>query len=126
MVKILCVEDDAQLLSLYRRVLTDQGFEVLTANNGKAGKRLLKETPVDLVITDILMPDMDGLELIQLIRSQQAPPVVIAISGGGQWLSAPELLDTANRLGVRHTLLKPFSGSDLLAVVHRALTQDQG
>ncbi|MBF0296845.1 MAG: response regulator [Magnetococcales bacterium] len=124
MVKILCVEDDAQLLSLYRRVLTEHGFEVLTANNGKAGKRMLKETPVDLVITDILMPDMDGLELIQVMRTLPSPPVVIAISGGGQWLSAPELLDTAHRLGVRNTLLKPFSGTDLLAAVHKALTPE--
>lgn len=125
MTTILCVEDDPQLLSLYRRVLDGQGFTVLTADSGKAALKFLKTRPIDLVITDMLMPEMDGVELILQLISMQPRPLILAISGGGQYLLGTSLLHTANALGVQGTLLKPFTGEMLIAEVYKALGTTQ-
>ncbi|MEO5346406.1 MAG: response regulator [Magnetococcus sp. YQC-9] len=121
MTTILCVEDDAQQLNLYRRLLEEQGYAVLTAENGLTGLALLQSNRVDLVLTDIIMPDMDGVELICRILAMRPPPVIVAISGGGQYLTGLSLLKTVGLMGVRHTLLKPFTGKILLNAVWRAL-----
>ncbi|MBF0191002.1 MAG: response regulator [Magnetococcales bacterium] len=118
---ILCVEDDAQLLGLYSRMLQDQGFAVLTAHSGESGLEVLRIAQVDLLITDILMPDMDGVELIFHVLSLHPDLPILAISGGGQYLSGSSLLKTVSLMGVQGTLLKPFSQEALIATVFGVL-----
>ncbi|MBF0272955.1 MAG: response regulator [Magnetococcales bacterium] len=118
---ILCVEDDAQLLGLYSRMLQDQGFAVLTAHSGESGLEVLQIAQVDLLITDILMPDMDGVELIFHVLSLHPDLPIVAISGGGQYLSGSSLLKTVSLMGVQGTLLKPFSQETLIATVFGVL-----
>ncbi|MBF0341036.1 MAG: response regulator [Magnetococcales bacterium] len=125
MATILCVEDDPQLLALYQRVLEEQGFVVLTAREGRAAQRLLETLAVDLVITDILMPDTDGIELIGYLLSHPPPPLVIAVSGGGQYFDGNSLLRAVRTLGVENTLLKPFSGKHLVETVRQVLATGQ-
>lgn len=117
MALILCIDDDGQLLTYYRRVLEEQGNAVLTAGTGLEGLRVLRQQPVDLVITDILMPEMDGIELIRQLRSWANPPPIIALSGGGRQLGGKNLLAAASAYGVRATLHKPFLERDLLQAV---------
>lgn len=121
MTTILCVEDDSQLLSLFQRVLEDQGFRVLTARGGRSAQKLLETNRVDLVITDIIMPEMDGVELIVRILELQPVPRLIAVSGGGHYLDGKSLLHTIRILGVEHTLLKPFGAHHLLSMVREAM-----
>ncbi|MBF0614473.1 MAG: response regulator [Magnetococcales bacterium] len=121
MTTILCVEDDAQLLALYRRVLEGHGFKVLTAGSGQEGLKQLHSGPIDLVITDMLMPEMDGVELILQVLMMQPRPLILAVSGGGQYLLGSSLLHTADALGVQGTLLKPFTGEMLVAEVFKVL-----
>ena len=100
------------------------GHDVVEAPDGSDGIELLRDDSFDLVITDINMPDMDGIEVIDHLREAAARCPVIAISGGG--LFAKELLlKNAEMLGAVSTLPKPFDLDDLGALVERALSPAQ-
>ncbi|MBF0416525.1 MAG: response regulator [Magnetococcales bacterium] len=121
MATILCIDDDPQMGSLIRRILNEQGHDVYLADNGKTGEEILKHLSVDLLITDVLMPEMDGIELMQKMRAQSTIPKMLVVSGGGRHQSGRTLLTTVRLLGVRHTLLKPFTRDTLIDAVNRAL-----
>ena len=105
------------------RLLDQAGHEVLAAENGVEALRLLGTTTVDLVLADVYMPAMDGLELTMRLYEHHADaPVVVIMSGGGA-RSTSETLRDAVRLGVKHTLAKPFGADQMLAVVEEALAQ---
>ena len=114
MATIVLIDDEEQVRLLFQVALAGAGYRVLTAENGKHGLRLLEHQEVDLMLVDILMPDMDGLELIPLLRKTRPASKIIAMSGGsGKW----DYLDTAKHLGANHTLKKPFSLQELLDAV---------
>ena len=114
MAKILLIDDEAQVRMLVQVALEGAGHHVLTAENGKHALRLLEHQEVDVILVDILMPDMDGLELIPLLRKTRPASKIIAISGGsGEW----NYLDTAKCFGAHDTLKKPFSLQELLNAV---------
>ena len=92
---------------MIRQILECEGHRVLEAAEGSEGIRLQKRTPSDLIISDILMPDKEGLD-------------IIAISGG---LIGFDVLDVAKKLGARYTLAKPFSLPDLLKAVRSSLEE---
>lgn len=118
MAMILLIEDDEQLRRLFQVALAEAGYRVLVAANGKHGLHLLEHQVVDLTLVDILMPDMDGLELIPLLRRMQPACKIIAMSGGsGEW----DPLRTAKHLGANTTLKKPFSLPELLSTVSSQL-----
>ena len=94
------------------------GYRVLTAENGKQGLRLFEHQAVDLILVDIFMPEMDGLELILLLRKTRPATKIIAISGGSGKMNH---LDTAKCLGAYDTLKKPFSLQELLDAVSAQL-----
>lgn len=120
MARILLVDDNADVRTGMRRALVRLGHEVVAAADGREALRALEGDPCELVITDINMPEMDGIELI-LALSERWPKVpVIAISGGGL-LPKELLLASAEVLGVVTTLPKPVGVSDLEAAVNRAL-----
>jgi len=121
MLDILLIEDDPQYLILIKRLLEDDGHTVRTAENGAKGLKNYMQDPASVVITDIFMPDMDGIELIRTLFKQQTRPVVIAISGGNRRMSPHFTLDVAQTLGVQQTLMKPFSRGELNMALERLL-----
>ncbi len=118
MARILVIEDDPGTRDLVARVLTRAGHEVQTATDGREGIRRLEVLEFDVVITDINMPGMDGIELITTVRKRRIDVPVIAISGGG--LIAKEfLLSNAAALGAFEVVSKPFAMGQLLGAVDR-------
>jgi len=103
-----------------RRVLEKEGHEVVEASNGAEALRQHQATPAELVITDILMPEKDGLEVIMALRRQTPELKIIAMSGGGRFNQA-EALHMAEPLGAFATLRKPFALDAMLEVVNLAL-----
>ncbi len=118
MATILLIDDEEQVRMLFQVALEGAGYRVLTAESGEHGLRLLERQVVDLALVDIFMPDMDGLDLIPLLRKTRPAIKVIAISGGsGEW----DYLDAAKGLGAHGTLKKPFSVQELLEAVSSQL-----
>ena len=115
------VDDDEQVRKLVHSILTDSGHDVTIATNGKIATRMYREQPFDLVITDLVMPDMEGIELIQKLRVIDQDVKIIAISGG--FAGASTYLKTAKLMGAQYTLPKPFNLDELLNVVSTALGQ---
>jgi DNA-binding response OmpR family regulator len=118
--KILVIDDDPRISALIAFSLARQGFAVSTAENGRIGLDLCASERPDLVITDILMPDMEGIETILALKAGATPPKVIAISGGGR-LAGRDFLSWATHLGADEVLPKPFRMSALVAMAHSLL-----
>ena len=120
MAKILIIEDDAPIRMLTREFLKRAGHTTWEASNGREGLKLAGQETFDLVLTDIIMPEKEGIEVIMDLRRQQPSLRIIAMSGGGR-ISADDCLKLARRLGARATLNKPFGGTELLATVASVL-----
>jgi len=118
MATILLIDDEDSVRMVFQVALERAGYLVLTAENGKQGLRLLEHQAVDLILVDIFMPEMDGLELIPLLRKTQPATKIIAISGGSGKMNH---LETAKYLGAHDTLKKPFSLQTLLDAVSSQL-----
>ena len=121
MPKVLLVEDDAAVQRVLERTLQKLGHEVTLAVNGAKALELLDTQSFDLMITDLIMPEMEGLQLLRELRKKPARPTVIAMSGGGRG-SATDYLEIAKTFGATVTLPKPFSQEQLTAAIDRALT----
>ena len=120
MKKILLVDDDVPFAELMQKALLVFGHEVLLAGSAKQALQLYDPQTVSLVITDLIMPDMEGVELIMALRRRHPAVQVIAISGGGR--NVPEAyLRIAHRLGAVKTLAKPFPLETLRAAVQECL-----
>jgi len=120
MTKILVVDDDARILRSLDRLLTREGYEVETAADGFIALKMFEERAADLVITDINMPGMDGIEVITALQGLRSDVPVIAISAGGL-LPSEVLLQNADMLGAISSISKPFDVDTLLEAVSRAL-----
>jgi len=120
MAKILVVDDEALLAKSLSIILTKAGHTVVTAENGKMGLEVFARENPDLVITDIIMPEMEGIEAIQILRSQAPKLPIIAVSGGGRTKNL-EFLRVAEKLGANAALGKPFTKEQLLAAVANCL-----
>jgi len=119
MATILLIDDEESVRTVFQMGLAQVGYRVLTAENGRHGLRLLEHQEVDLIVVDIFMPEMDGLELIPLLRKTRPACNIIAISGrSGQM----DHLDTAKYLGAHATLKKPLNLQELLHAVSSQLT----
>lgn len=121
--QILIVDDEEAVRYALQRVLTAHGFECHTVDNGQAALRYLADNTVALVITDIIMPDIEGVELIHRLRRNHLKMPVLAISGGGR-INAIEHLKLASALGASATLPKPFDNDELVAMVRRLLADN--
>ena len=114
MATILLVDDNDELRKMLERGLTRAGHTVVTAANGSHGLTALDGGTFDLVLTDIVMPDMEGLQFIRSMRKANPTIPVIAMSGGGRG-TADDYLEMASRFGAAKTLEKPFT---LAALAH--------
>lgn len=120
MARVLVIDDEEELRRVLVRALEVGGHEAVEAANGADGLREIKARPVDLVVTDLVMPEMDGLEFMRELGRLRPGTRVIAISGGGIWDKA-SMLTVAGMLGAVKTLSKPFDLDDFLALVHEVL-----
>lgn len=120
---ILLIDDDDGMRLVIRRTLERDGYVVLESNNGKEGIEQLERGPVDLVITDMIMPDHEGLAVTLTLHKMHPSIPVIAISGGGQ-LAAEFHLKLATSAGASRVLAKPFSMEDLLGQVKSLTTRN--
>jgi CheY-like chemotaxis protein len=110
------IDDNSQLRDLLGTALTKLGYVVTSAANGAEAFEAIARTRFDLVITDLLMPEKDGIEVIGEVRRKQPEARIIAMSGGGRG-SRDHYLQTAKGLGAHAILGKPFSVSELSAVL---------
>jgi CheY-like chemotaxis protein len=119
-VRVLFVDDHPDARALARVQLELEGFEVVEAENGIEALRVFDEVPVDVVVTDIFMPDEDGIELIQDLRRRRPKLPIVAITGGGPHHDTVALR-VAAALGAGAMLLKPVDAEDLVAAIRRVL-----
>jgi len=123
--RILIIDDDHHILLMVKKMLERAGFEVDLASNGVEGLNLFKKIPVDLVITDIIMPEKEGLETIREMKRLRSDLKIIAMSGGGK-ISADNYLDAAKIFGASKVLGKPFSQKQLVSAVQSVLGKSSG
>ena len=124
MAKILVIDDDLQVRTMLRGMLEDEGFEVDVAENGREGVQQYLAEPCDLVIADIVMPEMEGVEVINLLQKCVPAPKIIAISGGSRDTTATQNLHIAGQLGAALTLKKPVTYDVLMKAVRDTLHTD--
>ena len=122
MASILLIDDDDTLRMVIAEVLRTAGHTVNEAPDGKSGLKLCRAGAYDLIITDMVMPDMDGVELMVGLQHTEPRPRVIAISGGSR-LSKPVYLPLAKKLGAQRALQKPFRPEVLLQAVAEVLAE---
>lgn len=120
MPRILVIDDDAQLRKMLRKTLEKAGHTVTEAPDGAAGTKLFRAAPADLVITDIIMEEGGGLEMIMSLRRDFPNVKIIAISGGGKVVKV-DFLSMAESVGAQLTLGKPFGSQELLDAVRKVL-----
>lgn len=120
MATILIIEDDLPIQRMFKQFLESFGYTIVCADDGREGLRLLNEQRPDLVITDIMMPEMDGLEVIQQIHKHQAGLPVIAISGGMRDMPI-NFLPHARAFGAAKVFEKPVPLAALMAAVQELL-----
>jgi CheY-like chemotaxis protein len=119
--KVLLVEDDPDLLVLLNAAFTREGFQTFSARNGRQGVQMLRSLQPDLMVTDIVMPEMEGIGAILEARRSGVATKVIAISGGGQYGRSQNFLEWARELGADEVLAKPFRMSSLITAARLVL-----
>lgn len=122
MAKILVIDDEDQLRDLLQKLLTREGHEICIAHDGEEGIANFHQFNPDLVITDIIMPKKDGIEVITELHQSTPKLPIIVISGGRRAMAAGFNLDSVEMLGVRGILQKPFTHQQLQEVVKLALS----
>ncbi len=121
MARLLVIEDNADLLPVIAELLTASGHTVRTARNGAEGLAQFRVERPDLVITDIVMPEQDGVGVLLELRKLRPRPKIIAMSGGT--VRSNQYLQMAAGLGARRVLEKPFSNSALLQAIDEVLAE---
>lgn len=118
---VLIADDEEEIRALLEVWLKSLGHVVVCAANGTEAAQLFRQTHFDLVVTDILMPDGDGVKLIEELKKIRAATCVLAISGGGRYMESDNCLKIARGLGADAAILKPFTRDKFLAAVALAL-----
>jgi DNA-binding response OmpR family regulator len=118
--KVLLIDDDVALLGLMAQAFVAAGYTTRTAENGRQGLRLLDDYKPDLVVTDIVMPEMEGIGAILQMRRKPFPPRIIAISGAARG-GRGDYLSWAKHLGADEVLAKPFRMSQIVALSDRVI-----
>ena len=121
MAKILVIDDEIQVRTYIRKILEAEDHEVFEAANGEIGLKMYQENPVDLIITDIVMPEKEGIEIIIELKRECPDVKIIAISGGSGNFGSENYLCLAKELGAAKTISKPFVSEELLKIVREVL-----
>jgi YesN/AraC family two-component response regulator len=116
MARILIIDDEPQIRSMLKLMLERDGYEVVEAPDGVEGINVYRQNPADLIITDLIMPNKDGIGMIIELKKEFPDVKIIAMSGGG--LNKPEgYLKGAQKLGAARTLTKPIDREEMLTAV---------
>ena len=120
MALILIIDDEPQIRSMLKLMLERDGYEVVEAPDGIEGIRIYRQSPADLIITDLIMPNKDGIGMIIDLKKEFPDVKIIAMSGGG--LNKPEgYLKGAKKLGAACTLTKPIDRNEMLGAIKDVL-----
>lgn len=122
MARILVIDDEPMILTTVVQILEREGHEVRVAENGEAALKLVADGLLDLIISDMYMPDMDGIELLTRLEEEHPGMPLLAMSGGG-FMAKEELLRDARMLGAVALLKKPFTTEELLDGVSHAIEE---
>ncbi|MGD2047547.1 MAG: response regulator [Gemmatimonadota bacterium] len=120
MALMLVVDDEVRIREVLELILSELGHDVLTCVDGKAAVAAVDQAPVDLVITDVIMPNMDGIEVLLSLKESHPGLPVVVMSGGGPY-DTRILLKTAGLLGAVVTLEKPFGPQEVTQAIEQAL-----
>ena len=120
MTKILVIDDDALVRTTLEYLLRDAGYEIATAEDGVRGMAIFRSEQPDLVITDIIMPEQEGIQTIIEMRKAKPDAKIIAISGSGR-IGNVDFLKMARSLGAMDIVSKPFNADELLTIVENCL-----
>lgn len=121
--RILVIDDEPQVRAFLEKILVRAGYDVSTAKNGAEGLYIFDIEPFDLILTDIFMPDQDGLEVLRGLN-RKAPDVPVIVTSGGSPDMPQDFLQFASALGADMTLPKPFEQAQLLAAIERLIGDD--
>ena len=121
MTSVLLIDDDDLLRETIQRRLVRKGYTVICAVNGKEGLRLFREHRPDVLITDMVMPEQEGLETLMMLRKELGDTFVIAMSGGFMGDHAGTVLGMARHMGANVALKKPFDFSELLKLIENRM-----
>jgi DNA-binding response OmpR family regulator len=113
---VLVVDDEADLRDIVSRVLIDAGHRVTCAANGQEASRALSQQDFDVILTDVIMPEKDGMQVIVEARRTRPTMRIVAMSGGGH-VGREQYLKMAKSLGAHAVLEKPFNGDELVAAI---------
>lgn len=119
---ILVVDDDPQVLEVVGEMLRLEGYDVATAADGREALAKFRSQEFDLVITDLIMPEKEGLETIVEMKQLRKTVPLVAMSGGGR-IGPMDYLATARTIGAVATLAKPFARSELISLVSNLLSE---
>lgn len=123
MARILIIDDEPQIRSMLRLMLERVGYEVIEAADGMEGIRQYRDNPADVIITDLIMPNKDGIGMIIELKKEFPEIKIIAMSGGG--VNRPEgYLDGAKKLGATRTLTKPIDRDEMITAVKETLKEE--
>ncbi len=122
MPRILVIDDEARVRNMLGQALERAGYEVVAAGDGAEGMAQYRDAPVDLIITDIIMPEKEGIETIVEMRREFPDVKIIAISGGGKG-HPDSYLQMARKLGADWTFAKPLIRHELLAAIRELLEE---
>lgn len=120
MKRVLIVDDEAQMRGLLEDLL-EGDYQVLTASNGAEALQLLEQDGAELIITDLVMPKMNGIDLVMAVRQQYPALKIIAISGGGGISGRFDYLPVANLVGAARVIRKPFELAEMRTAVREVL-----
>lgn len=126
-ITVLLVEDNESLRDLLRCALDEAGYRVLAAENGRQALEIAESSPIDVLVTDILMPEVNGLELIVELKARHTSCRIIAMTGGGSMLvNTIDSLNGRNAdvFGTHRTLQKPFQPGELIDALESVLSED--
>ncbi len=121
MAKILVIDDDEQIRAMLRQLLEKQGYEVFIASDGVEGLKLFRKESIDLIITDIIMPEKEGIETIRELVNEFPDVKIIAMSGGGR-IGPEAYLRMAKGFGASHTFTKPIDLKELSEAVKKLIS----
>ncbi len=116
MAHILIIDDEHQIRLMLRKLFESEGYKVTVASDGNEGIRRYHENPVDLIITDLIMPEKEGIETIWELKNKYPDVKIIAMSGGGK-VKPEGYLHLAEQLGAIQTFSKPIRKEELLVAV---------
>jgi DNA-binding NtrC family response regulator len=121
MARILVIDDDQAIRSVVTLLLERHGHQTVVAEDGRRGLKILEGDDFDLLIIDVFMPEMDGLEAIRLVRQIKPAMPILVMSGGSQMGAIPDYLSMATKLGAIESIRKPFKPEALAAAVTACL-----